>query len=659
MFPSIRHVRSATLAAATVSALFLCPPPGSAQRGANPAMAEAVKSSYRKLEVRIPMRDGVTLFTSIYIPRDSSRSYPFLMDRTPYGVAPYGADAYRPSLGPSGNPKFAESGFIFVYQDARGRYYSEGNYTEMTPHKDVKTSKTDVDESTDTYDTIDWLVKNVPHNNARVGIYGTSYPGFYTTASCIDPHPALKACEPGAPMTDLWMGDDLFHNGAFMLAANFDFYQGYGRTPRANPPGPDPRYPRPQEGDDAYAFYLSLGAVGPGSRKWLPPETAPLWDIVMHHPSYDDYWQARDISRHVKRVPAMLEVGGYYDAEDLAGPWRTFRGIERLAPGSDNHIAIGPWAHGGWARGDGNSHGTLRWETKTGPWFRDSVELPFFLHYLKGDAMAPLPKVLVYRTGGERWDRFDAMPPKSAVKKSLYLLSGKKLGWAGSSTPDRPGAGAEDWQLLATDQYTNDPAKPVPVVGRKDSNGMPRDYMSGDQRFASARADVLTYQTEPLTEDVTIVGPVAPTLYVSTTGTDADFDVKLIDVFPDDAPNWPGDTTGFKVAGYQQLVRGEPFRGRYRHDPSKPEAFFPNRTDSLHFTMPDIDHAFKKGHRIMVQVQSSWFPLNDRNPQTFVPNIFEAKPEDYTSATMSLYHTQKMTSRIDVHVLPTNGTSTR
>ncbi len=646
---NIRHVFSFSFTFGVAALMATGASVASAQRGGNPAMAEAVKAGYRKLEVRIPMRDGAKLFTSIYVPRDSSRSYPFLMDRTPYGVAPYGADDYRTSLGPSGNPKFAESGFIFVYQDARGRFYSEGGYTEMTPHKDAKKSRTDVDESTDTYDTIDWLVKNVPHNNGRVGIYGTSYPGFYTTASCIDPHPALTACEPGAPMTDLWMGDDLFHNGAFMLAANFDFYQGYGRTPRADPPGPDPRYPRPQEGGDAYAFYLAMGAVGPGSRKWLPPETAPLWDIVMHHPSYDDYWQARDISRHVKRVPAMLEVGGYYDSEDLAGPWRTFRGIERLAPGSDNHIAIGPWSHGGWSRGDGNSLGTLHWENKTGPWFRDSVELPFFLHYLKGDAMAPLPKVLVYRTGGERWDRFDAMPPKSALPKSLFLLPDRKLGWSEASTPDRPGGAG------SSDQYTSDPTTPVPVVGRKDPSGMPRDYMSGDQRFASSRSDVLTYETEPLAEDVTILGPVSPTLYVSTTGTDADFDVKLIDVFPDDAPNWPGDTSGFKVGGYQQLVRGEPFRGRYRHDASKPRAFSPNQPDSLHFVMPDVDHTFKKGHRIMVQVQSSWFPLNDRNPQTFVESIFEAKPADYKTATMSVYHTQKKTSRIDVHVLPGGG----
>ena len=640
---AIRRVLTRRTTAMASVAVLLAGATALAQRGSNPSAVEAVKARYRKLEVRIPMRDGAKLFTSIYVPRDSSADHPILMDRTPYGVAPYGPEAYRTSLGPSGNPRFAAAKFIFVYQDARGRYKSEGAYTEMTPHKDIKGPK-DVDESTDSYDTIDWLLKNIPHNNGRVGIYGTSYPGFYTTASCIDPHPALKACEPGAPMTDLWMGDDLFHNGAFMLGANFDFYQGYGRTPRSDTLGPDPRYERPNNGGDAYKFFLDMGPIGPGSRKWLPPATAPLWDIVMHHPSYDSYWQARDISRHTKRVPAMLEVGGYYDAEDLAGPWRTFRGIERLSPGADNHIAIGPWAHGGWSRGEGNAHGTLRWATSTGPWFRDSIELPFFMHYLADGPRPPLPKVLVYRTGGERWDRYDEWPPKNANARSLYLLAGGKLGW------QPPASGAKPF-----DEYVSDPASPVPVVDRASGSGMPRDYMTGDQRFASKRADVITFESEPLTEDVTVSGPVAPVLHVATTGSDADFVVKLIDVFPDDAPNWAGDTSGFKVAGYQQLVRGEPFRGRYRRDPAKPVAFVPNKSDSLRFAMPDINHTFKKGHRIMVQIQSSWFPLTDRNPQTFVPNIFESKPTDFQRATMRVFHTPAQSSRLELRILPNDG----
>lgn len=629
------------LATALASLALLAAASAGAQRGANSAAADSIKSHYRKLEVRIPMRDGAKLFTSIYIPRDTSTNYPIIMDRTPYGVAPYGPDAYRASLGPS--PRFAKEGFIFVYQDVRGRNYSEGAYTEMTPHKPPSESNNVVDESTDSFDTIDWLLQHVPHNNKKVAIFGTSYPGFYTTASCIDTHRALVMCEPGAPMTDLWWGDDLFHNGAFMLGANFSFYQGYGRTPRANPPGPDPRYPGADIGNDAYKFFLDMGPVGPGSRKYLPRETAPLWDIVMKHPSYDDYWKARDISRHVTRMPAMLIVGGYYDAEDLAGPWRTFRGIERLAPQTDLHMVIGPWSHGGWARGDGNALGNLRWDTKTGPWFRDSIEFPFYMHYLKGAPDPKLPMLLLYRTGGERWDRFTAWPSDNINNKTLYFGQNGTLSW------EKPSAAAGRESPFA--EYVSDPANPVPVVDRPDRSGMPRDYMTGDQRFASQRKDVLTFQTEPLTEDVTITGPVNPHLWVSTSGTDADFDVKLIDVFPDDAPNWPGDTTGFKVAGYQQLVRGEPFRGRYRIDASNPKPFTPNRVETIQYTMPDIDHTFRKGHRIMVQVQSSWFPLNDRNPQTFVPNIFEAKPTDFKSATMRVYHTLQRPSGIQVRVM--------
>jgi putative CocE/NonD family hydrolase len=589
-----------------------------------------------------PSTDGVKLFTAIYLPKDSTQSWPILMDRTPYGIAPYGPEAYRAALGPNGT-RYLESGFIFVYQDARGRYNSEGEYTEMTPHKAVKKGAKDVDESTDSYDTIDWLIKNVPRNNGKVGIYGTSYPGFYTTASCIDPHPALKACAPQAPMTDLWNGDDLFHNGAFYLGANFSFYQGYGRTPRNPELGPDPQYERPNMNGDAYQFLLQMGPVGPGSRKWMPRETAPLWDLVMQHPSYDAFWQARNIRPHLAKVaPAMLETGGYYDSEDLFGPWGTYRAIEQLAkkgnPG--NHIVVGPWSHGGWSRGDGNTLGTLRWESKTAPFFRDSIEFPFWMHHLKGGPDPKLAKVTVYRTGAERWDRYDVFPPRTAAKRSLYFHPGGVL----SFTAPRGGSPFVE--------YVSDPANPVPVSEKPTAQGMPGTYMTSDQRYAAKRSDVVTFQTAVLTEDVTVAGSVHPVLHVATSGTDADFVVKLIDVFPEDAANWPGDTSGFKVAGYQQLVRGEPFRGRYRRSPQRSVAFVPDRPDSLRFDMPEINHTFKKGHRIMVQVQSSWFPLTDRNPQTFVPNIFEAKPEDFIKATMRIYHAAARPSRLDVMVTP-------
>ncbi len=385
------------------------------------------------------------------------------------------------------------------------------------------------------------------------------HPGFYLTASCIDPHPALKACAPRSPMTDIAMGDDEFHNGAFYLGANFPAsIKGYGRTPPGIPRlGPDPKYDRPVVGNDAYKFFLDMGPLGPGTRKYLPPENAPLWNLVLEHPNYDKFWQDRNIRPHLKKVaPAMLEIGGFYDAEDLFGPFGTFRAIEKLAgsggnPG--NHLAIGPWSHGGWARGDGDALFTLHWPNKTGPWFRDSVEFAFFNHYLADGPDPKLPKVLIYRTGADKWDRYDEFPPKSAAKQSLYLLAGGKLAFTA------PKAGGAKY-----DEYVSDPANPVPVVGRPDPSGMPRDYMVGDQRFASKRPDVLTYMTDVLTSDVTLAGPVSPVLHVSTSGTDGDFDVKFIDVWPDDAPNWPGDTSGFKVAGYQQMVRGEPFRARFR-----------------------------------------------------------------------------------------------
>ncbi len=629
------------LIAVALAGPSLAPSVAIAQPGASAAGAAAVQAAYEKREVRIPMRDGRHLFTSIYIPRDSTRSYGMLMTRTPYGVAPYGADQYRASLGP--NPRYQAEGFIFVYQDARGRYYSEGDFTEMTPHIDVKKSKTDVDESTDSYDTVDWLVANVRNNNGRVGIVGGSYPGFYTTASCINAHPALKACSPQAPMTDIFMGDDVFHNGAFMLAQNFGFYQRFGRGPRTEP-GPDPRYDFAMGTRDAYQFYLEQGPVAPAARRFMKAGSALHWELVMAHPNYDDFWKARDIRPHLKNVtPAMLVVGGFYDTEDLMGPFGTFGALTKLSPNNDNRLIMGPWAHGGWNRGDGTVLGNLQWQTKTGPFFRDSVEFPFFMHHLNGAAAPQLPKALVFRTGADSWDRLDAWPRKDLERKALYLQPGGKLAF----TPPPTATAAR-----AYDSYVSDPAKPVPLLDRIESQGAPRDFITADQRFASRRPDVLVYSTEPLTEDVTISGPLNPVLHVATSGTDADFIVKLIDVFPDDAPNWEGDSSGFIVGGYQQLVRGDPFRGRFRRSFTTPVAFTPDRPDSLSFTMSDVNHTFKRGHRIMVQVQSSWFPYVDRNPQTFVPNIFEAKPEDFKAATMRVYHVPRQASRIEVGVVP-------
>jgi putative CocE/NonD family hydrolase len=615
-------------------------------RAQNAAAAEAVKAKYEKREIRIPMRDGVKLFTSVYIPRDTSRSYPILMSRTPYGVGPYGPDAYRTSLGMG--ERYMNEGMIFVYQDARGRNYSEGVFTEMTPHKDVKKGPKDVDESTDSYDTVDWLVKTLPHNNGRVGIVGVSYPGFYTTASCIDAHPAVKACSPQAPMTNIGIADDVFHNGAFLLPHNWTFYASFGRGPR-NEPGPDARYPFSMGTPDAYKYYLELGPLGPASQKvYAPAGTAPAWDSVLAHPNYDQYWQKRDIRPHIRKMaPAVLVVGGFYDTEDLFGPWAVYDAAQRQSPNSDTKIVIGPWSHGGWGRGDGTSLGSLRWNSKTGPFFRDSVEFPFFMHALK-DAPGPdLPEALVFRTGADTWDRYDAWPPSNVEKKSLYLGDGGTLSF---NPPTKSATTARDPGFTS---YVSDPNKPVPLVDRIESQGMPRDYITADQRFASRRPDVVVFQTAPLTEDLTIAGPVNPVLYVATSGTDADFIVKLVDVFPDNAPDWPGDSSGFKVGGYQQLVRGEPFRGKFRKSFASPVPFVPNVPDSIRFSMPDINHTFRKGHRVMVQVQSTWFPHIDRNPQKFVPNIFFAKPSDFQTATMRVYHSPGKLTRLEVGVVPT------
>ncbi len=612
--------------------------PAQAPPGPDPTLAARIKERYVKREVRIRVRDGAQLFTSIYVPRDTTRRYPVLMSRTPYSVSPYGAD-YKAALGPSGNTKWVDDGYIFVYQDVRGRNFSEGVFRDMTPILENHDKPTDVDEGTDAFDSIDWLVKNLP-TNGKVGLYGTSYPGFYTTASCLSRHPALVACSPQAPMTDIWMGDDNFHGGAFLLAHNFGFYTGFGRTPR-NEPGPDARYPFSMGTRDAYQFYLSLGPLGPGTRKTLDSATAPLWQSIITHPSYDAFWKERDVRPHLKDVKAaVLTVGGFYDTEDLHGPWWVYGGIAKQSPSTSNRLVVGPWSHGGWSRGDDDVLGTLRWKYKTGPYYRDSVEYPFFAHYLAGAPDPKLPNVLVFRTGGDKWDGYDTWPPKSSTPSALYLHAGGKLAF----TP--PAAGA------AFDEYVSDPAKPVPLVERIEANGMPRDYITADQRFAARRPDVLTYQTDVLTEDVTLTGPVSPVLHVSTTGSDADFIVKLIDVFPDTASNWPGDMSGFTVGGYQQLVRGEPFRARYRRSWEKPSAMVPNAADSVKFEMPSIHHTFKKGHRIMVQVQSSWFPHIDRNPQKFVPNIFEAKASDFQKATMRVYHTPKQPTRLELRTLP-------
>jgi len=614
-----------------------------------------IKAHYTKYEYRIPMRDGVHLFTSVYVPKDSSRAFPFLIDRTPYSVSPYGVDLYRRTLGPS--PDFDKAGYIFVFQDVRGRYMSEGTFVEMRPHIDDKKSKQEVDDSSDLYDTIDWLLKNVPNNNGKAGIWGISYPGFFTSASIIDSHPALKAASPQAPMTDLFMGDDAYHGGAFMLDANFGFYVSF--TPQQNPQLPPKTPERFDFGTkDGYEFYLNAGPLD-NLKKYLAGKSE-LWDDQVKHDTYDDYWKARNLAPHMKNIHcAVLTVGGWFDAEDLQGPFSTFHAIDKYNSGIFNALVIGPWVHGGWARYDGDHLGRVEFGSNTGDYYRKNIVFPFFEQYLKGGDDARLPKAFVFETGTNVWRRYSEWPPKEAEVKTLYLRAGGGLSF------DPAGADAP-----AFDEYVSDPAKPVPFVNYTELN-VPQEYMDSDQRFADSRTDVLTYETPVLQEDVTIAGPISPRLFVSTSGTDSDWDVKLIDVYPSDYPDSKFDQARpedrdrprtdvppppFTMGGYQQLVRGEPFRGKFRHSFEKPEPFTPGKVEKIDFNMQDVNHSFRRGHRIMVQIQSSWFPLTDRNPQTFV-NIPDAKPSDFVKATERVYHSKEDASGIVVGVMARPGTA--
>jgi putative CocE/NonD family hydrolase len=633
------------LAGTVIAVLFLAIPIADAQQPGPSAPAENyVRVHYTKYEYRIPMRDGKRLFTSVYVPKDATGGpYPFLMGRTPYSVAPYGEDQYPARLGPS--DEFEKSGYIFVYQDVRGRWMSEGDFVEMRPHIDIKRLPQDVDDSSDTYDTIEFLLKHVANNNGKAGIWGISYPGFYTSASIIDSHPALVAASPQAPMTDLFLGDDAYHGGAFMLSAGFGFYAPFFH-PQKNPVAPGPLVPFDFGTPDHYQFYLDAGNVANLDAQYLKGSNW-LFNDQFKHDTYDEYWKARDLSQHMKNVHcAVLVVGGWYDAEDLEGPYRTFYAINKLNPETQTTLVEGPWVHGGWARSDGSHLGDVQFNAKTAEYFRASIQFPFFEHYLKGKGAAQ-PKAVVFETGTNEWRSFDAWPPTAATPRTLYFHAGGKLSF------DPPE------ETKSEDEYLSDPNHPVPFVGYT-TDTVPQRYMVDDQRFASYRPDVVAYETEPLKEDVTIAGPISPHLKVASSGTDSDFDVKLIDVYPEDYPNPETSMDGNKrilempplhMGGYQQLLRGEPFRAKFRNGWEKPEPLTPGKEADINFAMPDLFHTFRSGHRIMVQVQSSWFPLTDRNPQTFTDIPF-AKPEDFKKATEQIFHQKDAASGVEVLVLP-------
>ncbi len=611
--------------------------------GARSSRGQDIRSRYVKYEYRIPMRDGMRLFTSVYVPKDAgpNRRYPILLTRTPYSVAPYGRDQYRSDLGPS--RAAADEGFIFAYQDVRGRFMSEGQFVDVRPYRAGKGPR-EVDESSDAFDTIDWLVKQVDGNNGRVGVWGISYPGFYAVMAAIDAHPALLAVSPQAPIADWFVGDDFHHNGAFFLPHAFNFYAVFGR-PR---PEPTTKWAPPFDYGtaDGYRFFLDAGAMPSFDRRYLKGEAA-FWQQAMAHESYDDFWKARSTLPHLEGIrPAVLTVGGWFDAEDLFGALETYQTIERENPGTPNRLVMGPWSHGGWARSSGEALGPVSFGEATSPFFQEQIELPFFKAYLKRDGEPRLPEAYVFETGRNEWHQLDAWPPKDARTLTLYLAAGGRL------TREAPAEGT-----AAFDEYASDPAKPVPYV-EDITIGMKREYMVADQRFAARRPDVLVYETEPLKDEVRAAGPVGANLSVATSGTDSDWIVKLIDVYPDDFPPSAEEKQGAgdgpfysKMGGYQQLVRGEPFRGKFRKGFERPEPFVPGQVEQVAFAMPDVFHAFRRGHRIMVQVQSTWFPLVNRNPQTFV-DINRAGLDAYHKATERVFHTASAPSLLRLSVLP-------
>ncbi len=613
-------------------------PPTDAQKAAN-ERRDYIRSHYTKHEFLIPMRDGVRLFTSIYAPKAEGEKYPLLLNRTPYTVAPYGDDNYRTNLGPS--EKFFREGFIFVYQDVRGKGRSEGRFAHVRPHNPNKKSPQDIDESSDTYDTIDWLVENIPNNNGQAGIYGISYPGFYAANGAIDAHPALKACSPQAPVSEWFIGDDFRHNGALFLAHAFRFLSGFGQDVRpSGEPGAPSVMPFNYGTPDGYDFYLRTGPLQNFDEKFLHGKIE-YWKELLENDTYSAYWQARNIRQHMKNVrPAMMTVGGWFDAEDLFGALRLYGAIENQSPGASNAIVMGPWIHGGWAGTDGDRLGQVPFNAKTSEFYRDQIEFPFFLHHLKDKGEPKLPKAYMFEIGRNEWHKLGAWPPKEARPKTLYFQAGGKLA-AGSPAGE------------GFDEYISDPSKPVPFMGEIVQN-MVTTYMVADQRFATTRTDVLSYQTDPLEADLRVAGPLKATLYVSTTGTDSDWVVKLIDVYPPDFPDPDPPArdaaSAVKMGGYQQLVRGEPFRGKFRHSFEKPEPFTPGKMDKVEFELPDVYHAFRRGHRVMIQVQSSWFPLVDRNPQKFL-KISEARGEDFQKATQRVYRSGKSASGMQFLVI--------
>ena len=600
----------------------------------------SVQDHYNKQQVYIPMRDGVKLYTTIYSPKDAStnKSYPIIMQRTCYSSQPYGENEFKKQVGP--NETMMKEGYIVVYQDVRGRWMSEGEYTNMTPIVWPHDNNENVDESTDTYDTVEWLVNNVEFNNGRVGQWGISYPGFYATNAAIDAHPAMKAVSPQAPIGDFFF-DDFHHNGAYTLSYWFvNNLFGIQKTEPVDTAWYEfPKYGTP----DLYDFYLRNQPISELDKNHPLPDNF-FWKEIKEHPNYDEFWQKRGIIQHLKKDirPAMMIVGGFFDAEDLYGPLETYKTIEANNPNTYNTIVMGPWSHGDWARKrDRQSVSNVYFGDDINETFQRDVESKFFHHFLKygtGDNNTGLPEAYMFDTGKKAWSSFDTWPPKQAQKKTFYFSNEQELTTAEASQTGKT-------------EFVSDPKKPVPHNMDIKPFFIPRKYMADDQRQQSRRPDVLVFETDVLTEEVTIAGPIWANLFVSTTGSDADWVVKVIDVYPNSTEDTEETQNSINMGGYQLLVRGEVFRGRFRNSFEHPEPFVPNQVTPVNWKLQDAHHTFLPGHKIMIQVHSSWFPYVDMNPQTYVDNIFEAKPSDYKKQTHTLWHNSQYQSGVTLSVV--------
>jgi putative CocE/NonD family hydrolase len=610
-----------------LAALLLLPLAGPAQQSQPPDYSQM----FDKTDVMIPARDGVKLHTEIYTPKNPIEQLPIILERTPYGTRD-NEKGYSRILG-----RYAEmipEGYIFVFQDIRGRFGSKGKFVMQRPVRDPKDAKA-IDEGTDTWDTIDWLVKNVPHNNARAGLLGISYGGWLTVMGMLEPHPALKAVSEQASPADMFLGDDFHHNGAFRLSYGFE-YATMMETSKEN-------YSFPFDRFDTYDWYLRLGALPNVNQKYLHG-SLPTWNDFVAHPNYDAFWKKQAMP-YILKNPTVpnLNVAGWWDQEDFYGPMRIYELLEKNDPDHLNYLAVGPWNHGGWAGGPGNSLGAIPLGSDTALYFRQKIEAPWFAYWLKDKGELPLQEAMLFQTGSDQWTKFDSWPPKDAQAKKLYFRENGKLSF------DAPQAIGPQ----AFDSYVADPAHPVPYRHRPIDQTYPEDHPGSwytwlvqDQRFVDHRPDVLSWGTDELKEDLTLAGSVTAHLFASTTGSDADWIVKLIDVYPE---KYPAD---WKLSGYELMVADEVFRGRFRNSFEKPEPLAPGRITPFTISLHTANHVFRKGHRILVQVQSTWFPIIDRNPQRFVPNIFEAKESDYQKATHRIYRSKQFSSNVEISVRP-------